>query len=419
MHTIVLGAGVTGVTAAWYLARAGADVTVVDAADAVAAGTSYANAAQLSYSFVDALATPDFLPTIPGILAGRELGAEIGLDRDTIAWGLKFLAQCRSSTARATTIRMLELANESARLFEDILNAVSFDFDFRRAGKCALLADEKAVRLARREVELKRRCGSGVALLTPDEALGVEPTLEYMHEPVAGVVYSAADTVGDARAFSRGLAGHLERQGVAFRLGVEVGGLDVSGGRVTGVVTADGDRIAADAVVVALGTGSRALLARVGLHLPIIPVRGYSVTLPIGARAPQTSITSRRNHFVFTRLGQSMRVAGFTDFRGFETGHDERRVRQLVETARKSAPLAADYEAAEAHAWGGFRPMTPDTLPRWGGTKIAGLYLNTGHGMLGWTLAPATAAAVAQELLASLQSLPSLSARPAAAGSRA
>jgi len=400
MHTIVLGAGVTGVTTAWYLARSGADVTVLDAADAIASGTSYANAAQLSYGFVDALATPDFLGEIPGILAGRELGTEVGLDRSTIAWGLRFLLQCRAARSRATTIRMLELAHDAARLFEEMLDTVTIDFDFRRAGKTSLLADDRALRLAEREVALKRQHGSEVVLLTRRDALEIEPTLEHVHEPVAGVVYSATDTVGDARAFSRGLAEHARQCGAEFRLGVRVARLELDNGRVTGVVTADGERIDADAVVVSLGTGSRSLLAGVGIHLPIIPVRGYSVTLPIGEQPPVTSITSRRNHFVFTRLGQAMRVAGFTDFRGYETGHDERRVRQLVEVARRSAPLAADFDAAERHAWGGYRPMTPDTLPRWGKTTIAGLSLNTGHGMLGWTLAPATAAAVARQLIA-------------------
>ncbi len=396
MRTLVLGAGVTGVTTAWALARAGHDVTVVDKADSIASGTSYANAAQLSYSFVDSLATPDFLPELPGMLLGRHIGARVGFDAEMITWGLQFVAECRRSRSERATIRLLELADSSARLFETLLEEVPLEFDYRGAGKTVLLPNAESVRLAEKQVELKRRYGSDVDILDREEALAIEPTLADMNEAFEGVVYSAADTVGDARAFSAALATHLEtRCGVVFRMGTRVDGFALDGLRVAGVSTGE-ETIAADAVVVCLGTGSRQLVSTLGIHLPIIPVRGYSVTLPIGPKPPATSVTSIANHFVFTRLGERMRIAGFTDFRGFDTSNDAARVRDLVDIARHSAPLAADYEAQEWNAWGGFRPMTPDSLPRVGRTAREGLYLNTGHGMLGWTLAPATASIVAE-----------------------
>lgn len=400
MRTLVLGAGITGVTTAWALARAGHDVTVIDGADTVASGTSYANAAQLSYSFVDSLATPDFLPEIPGMLLGRNVGASIGFDAEMISWGLQFIAECKRSRSDRATIRLLELASSSARLLESLLDEVPLEFDYRRAGKTVLLPDAEAVRLAERQVELKRRHGSDVDVFDRKAALEIEPTLADMNEHFEGIVYSAADAVGDACAFSRALAAHLESgHGVRFRMGTTVDAFALDGLRVAGV-TAGEETIEADAVIVCLGTGSRRLVGTLGIHLPIIPVRGYSVTLPVGAKPPETSVTSLDNHFVFTRLGERMRIAGFTDFRGFDTSTDEARIRELVEVARHSAPLAAEYDAAEWNAWGGFRPMTPDSLPRVGRTVREGLFLNTGHGMLGWTLATGTAELVADAVAA-------------------
>ena len=372
MRVAILGAGVTGITTAWALARAGASVVVLDRETEVANGTSHANAAQLSYSFVDSLAAPDFLPEIPGILLGRDLGARVRLSPDVIRWGLQFIFECRRDRSRATTIDLLALARESADLFSELLAETSVDFNYRRAGKVVLLADDKAVRHAEEATALKRAHGSDVTLLNRDETLSVEPTLDAMREPYEGSLYSEADTVGDACTFSRELAGHLQRErGVSLELGTNVVALELTNGRVTGIQT-DEESFEADAVVICLGTGSRTLLAPLGITLPIIPVRGYSVTLPLGERSPETSVTSIRNHFVFTRLGDRMRIAGFTDFRGFSAREDAARIGDLMRIARESAPLAADYAAGDINAWGGYRPMTPDSRPRVGGTRIGG-----------------------------------------------
>lgn len=398
MHTIVLGAGITGVTTAWSLARRGCRVTVVDAAATIASGTSFANAAQLSYSFVDSFANPDFLPEIPGILFGRDPGARVGFDAELVTWGLQFLAQSTPARAERSTLKLLEMANHSARLLEELLAEVPLEFNYRPAGKTVLLPDARAVKIATRQAELKRRHGGDVVVLGRTEALAVEPTLADMNETFAGVVYSASDTVGDARAFAEALAEYLEATyDVTFRMNSPVEEFVLDGLRVAGVSVGD-EPLPADAVVVCLGTGSRQLLATLGIHVPIIPVRGYSVTLPRGEKPPKTSITSQKNHFVFTRLGERMRIAGFTDFGGFDARRDARRIDELVDLARRSAPLAADYDATERHPWGGFRPMTPDSLPRVGASARQGLFLNTGHGMLGWTLAPATAESVANSV---------------------
>ncbi len=398
MHVVVLGAGITGITTAYCLNRAGHRVTVVDQDELPAMGTTHANAAQLSFAFVDSLATPDILPALPGMLLGRDMGARVSLDPAVVGWGLRFVAASLPGTSRRSTQALADLARHSADAIGRLLDEVPIDFDYRRAGKTVLLADANAVRRARDAVELKRRLGSDVELLDRDEAVAVEPTLDVMHEPYAGALYSASDAVGDACAFTRGLAAHLGEHGdVAFRFGSRVESVEVAGGRVAGVVLA-GDYLAADAVVVALGTGSRALFAKLGITMPILPVRGYSVTLPPGPQAPDTSVTSIRNHFVFTRLGDRVRVAGFTDFVNQDTRRDEERLGDLLATAKASAPLAADYEVAEQHRWGGFRPMTPDGVPRVGRTGVDGLFANTGHGMLGWTLAAGTAERVTAEI---------------------
>jgi D-amino-acid dehydrogenase len=398
MHVIVLGAGIAGVTTAWYLARSGCRVTVIDKASSIAAGTSHANAAQLSYSFVDSLATPEFLPRIPAMLFGRHHGAHVGLDAELVTWGLQFIAQCTPGRSARAPIRLLELANDSARLLADLLEAVPLEFDFRPAGKIVLLPDASAVRQARAGVELKRRHGSDVDVLGIEEALSVEPTLADMNDSIAGVVYSATDNVGDACRFARGLGEHLEdHYDVCFRMNTNVDAFALDRSRIAGIRAGE-EEVRADAVVVCLGTSSRRLAATLGIRLPIIPVRGYSVTLPVGSKPPVTSVTSLEHHFVYTRLGDRIRIAGFTDFRGYSTQNDGARVRDLLDIARRSAPHSADYDVTNQHAWGGFRPMTPDSLPRVGKTARPGLYLNTGHGMLGWTLAPATARRVADAI---------------------
>ncbi len=390
MRVIVLGAGVVGVTTAYYLSRLGCDVTVVDRASQVGDGASFANAGQLSYSFTDAFAKPAFLARIPGLMLGRDQGVDVKLSPGLIAWGSRFVAQCTSSQAKANTVAVLKIALRSADLLAKLRESLPFDFWHREAGKLVILSTADEVEAARANLELKREHGCDAELLTRDQALAIEPALEHMRGDIAGAVYSGSDEVADSQLFSAGLRDLLEAQGsVEFRLSSSARKLIKADGRMRAVVV-DDDTLEADAFVVCMGAWSHELLRPVGINPNIFPVRGYSLTLPPGDAAPMVSVTALRHRMVYSRLNGLVRVAGFADFRGFDTSADKKRSRLLLDLARQYAPEAADYDAEDPKAWGGFRPMTPSGQPHVGPTKIPGLYLNTGHGMLGWTLACAT-----------------------------
>jgi D-amino-acid dehydrogenase len=223
----------------------------------------------------------------------------------------------------------------------------------------------------------------------------MEPALEYMRHEFAGAVYAGHDQIGDAHAFTEGLCRWLvEHRSVTLRLDEEVIGLEVKKGRLLGVRTA-ADMIETDVAVVCLGPWSPELLSPHGINPRIYPVRGYSVTLPLGKHAPTMSITNLAQRILHSRLNDRIRVTGFADFVGFDTSNDGQRISSLLEIAERLAPEAADYDAGQHSPWGGFRPVTPNGRPEVGPTKIGGLFLNTGHGSLGWTLACATAETVA------------------------
>ena len=397
MHVIVLGAGLAGVSTAWYLAARGARVTVVDRQDDVGLGASFGNAAQLSYSYTDSLATPAFLRRLPRMIANRDPATRVRLDPSVIAWGLKFVTNCSSRRATRNTLTLLDTAMRSAELMDAIRSEVEMDFSFRRAGKLVIVSEAADVPKAERLTALKQQHGCDVNVLSPAEARVVEPAVETLTEPFAAAVYSKTDEVADSYKFVKGLRRHLEKSGnVEFAFGEPVTRLIRENGRVTGINGTEERR--ADAVVLCAGAWSEKLLAGTGVHANVYPVRGYSVTLPPGDGAPTASITSLKHRIAISRIDSRLRLTGFADFRGFDTSRDGERIADLVSVGRRLAPEAADFDA-EPSRWGGFRPMTPDGLPRVGGTRVPGLYLNTGHGMLGWTLACATGEAAASAVM--------------------
>lgn len=398
MHVVVIGAGVIGVTTAYYLSRLGCRVTVIDREHDVADGASFANAGQLSYSFTDALAKPEFVPKIPGLVAGRDRGYRVRLTPDLVPWGMRFLSQCTSRRAADNTVAVLQTAMRSRELMQRLRKELPFDFSHRSAGKLVVLSTREELRAARTNVALKKDYGCQTEILEPAAAIEIEPALASMTGDFVGAVYSDRDSVADSYSFTVGMKEMLEKTGsVTFRLGIQVKRLIEKRQRLQSIELQDG-KLSADAVVVCTGAWSGKLLRPVGVDPHIYPVRGYSVTLPLGDAAPAVSVTALSKKIVFSRINGSLRVAGFADFKSFRTDADSRRIAALVRVARETAPLAADYDAHNQVQWGGFRPMTPDGQPRVGPSGIEGLYLNTGHGMLGWTLACASAHDVAQSI---------------------
>ena len=398
MHVVVIGAGVIGVTTAYYLSQLGCDVTVVDRDTHVGDGASFGNAGQLSYSFTDALARPEFVAKIPALIAGRDLAYRVHIEPGLIPWGIRFLTQCTRRRARENTLAVLKTALRSQGLMEELRARLPFDFSHRAVGKLVLLSNSAELESATANARLKNEHGCRTEILEPAAAIDIEPAIADMAEDFVAAVHSTRDSVADSWAFTVGLKEMLEASGrVTFRLGVHVRKLRKDGRRLRYVELED-DELAADAIVVCTGAWSGKLLRPLGIHPHIYPVRGYSVTLPPGESAPLVSVTVLNKKIVFSRINGSIRLAGFADFKGFNTRDDANRIRALIEAGRGHAPAAADYSAAEQHEWGGFRPMTPDGRPRVGPSRIDGLYLNTGHGMLGWTLACASGHDVAEQI---------------------
>jgi len=398
MHVAVLGAGVAGVTSAWYLANQGCSVTLIDRAEQPGAGASHANGCQLSYSFTDAFAQPSFLPTLPWLLLGRDPAIRIRLatNPSLAGWGLKFLRECTARRARDNTVAALTLALRSASRLAEIRERTGIDFAHRADGKLVLLPEGADLDAARRNVEMKRQHGCATRLLDFEAAAELEPAVGAMRGRYVGAIHAPGDETGDPRAYSRGLVDWLRREhSLDCRFGVTAAALAVDKGRVAGVETSAG-LLSVDTVVVCLGAESRDLLAAAGLKVAIYPVRGYSLTLPTGDRSPALSVTDPGRRLLFCPLNGRLRVSGFADFLGFSPRDDSRRLATLKNAAREIAPDAANYDAAEPEPWAGNRPLTPDGRPLVGPTRIPGLYLNCGHGALGWTLAAATGHDVAR-----------------------
>ena len=389
MHVVVLGAGVVGVATAYYLAERGHTVTVVDQADEVASGASGGNGGQLSYSFTDAMASPALLAKLPRVISGLDPAFDVRPPIDTlpIRWGLDFLKQCTSQRARSNTLAVLQMAMRSSSLMAELRSQVSLDFSFRRAGKLVVLSKPAELEAAEDTCTVKRQYGCDVRVIKPEQAIEIEPALAFIKTPFAGAVYSENDEVGDVLSFTSQLGQWLgNNRNTEFQFNTTVHRIITKAGKLRAIETSNGT-LRPDAVVVCLGAWSDRILKSLGIRANIYPVRGYSVTLPACEKSNSVSITDLGSKMVYSRLGDQIRIAGFADFVGFRTERDEDRVRTLLSTARSFAPDIADFDVSSVNEWGGYRPMTPNSRPLVGPTSVEGLFLNTGHGMLGWTLA--------------------------------
>lgn len=389
MRVAVIGAGVVGVTSAYYLAKAGHDVTVIEREDCVANGTSYANGAQLSYSFTDALARPEILRQLPGFVAGRDPAICVRLkpDLDFLRWGMNFIRECTAEKARENTLALLRQSMRSAELFAQLRLLLPGNFSYRAAGKLILLSDETAIRSAEYARDYKADYGCETQVLSLEEAIEVEPAIARMRKGYKGAIYSRGDEVADTLTFTLGLSEFLEDSfATEFLLGTSVDRLVTEKGKLRSVQTSDG-LIDVDAAILCTGALGADLLKPLGIKTGVCPVRGYSITVPPGEAAPTVSVTDPKRRIVFSAIDVGMRIAGFADFVGLSSARDEARIKTLLRVAMETAPAAADYDTDSIDGWGGYRAMMINSRPRIGATPVDGLYLNVGHGMLGWTLA--------------------------------
>ena len=398
MHVAVLGAGVVGMTTAYYLVESGHSVTVIDREKCVAEAASHANGAQLCYSFVDAMASPSFAMRIPGLIAGLDPAILVrpSMSLSFLKWGVEFLTHCTTDKSEINTVSNLRLALRSAKLLEELREKVPGDFSHRSSGKLVLLGTDQQMENAFRSAELKARHECVVNVISLDEAIDIEPAIEHMTGSYSGAIYSPDDEVGDAREFSMVLEKYLRESGrCEFQLETSIQSIVSEKNKVRSVRTSRGE-IDVDATVISLGVWSANLLKPFGIDPGIYPSRGYSVTLPKGKQTPKIAVTDYGARFVISHIDSGVRVAGFADFVGLSTKADSRRIDALLQVGSRNAPLAADYNAADNNAWGGFRPLTASGCPRTEASKVKGLFLNTGHGSLGWTLACASGDKVAK-----------------------
>ena len=382
----VIGAGVVGLATAYALARRGKRVLLLDRAPGPALETSFANGAQLSYAYTDAMAGPALWKQLPGMLAGRDRAfrTRVSADPDFWRWGLTFLRNATHSRLQENTLSTLTLALESRAAMAELLARHPIDFDHRVAGKLHVYYNTASLPAARAMIACKRPFGVQQRLLDADEAIAIEPALAGARG-IAGVVHSPEEEVGDPWRFATGLLDVLRtHHDVDARFGIDLQQLRRDGA-MWRLHSSNGDVVSVPHVVVCAGIASKALLRPLGLRVPLMAVKGYSFTAPCGNAAPSASITDTARKLVFCRLGDRIRVAGLADLNHWDTAPDRTRVADLVAMARDSLPQAADYDAIESD-WAGLRPMTPWSSPiiRRAGD---GLVLNIGHGMLGWTLA--------------------------------
>ncbi|WP_213288144.1 FAD-dependent oxidoreductase [Bradyrhizobium sp. sGM-13] len=390
MKICVLGAGVIGLTTAWCLTEAGHDVIIVDRHASTAKDASAANGGQLSYAFVAPLASPATLKKLPSLLLSPDSPMLIraGLDPALISWGARFLLACRPAAVRETIAAQIALAALSRSELARLTQSLMLSFGLRTAGKLVVFRSRNEFDMARRAVTAKAG-EDGQQVLTSAECLALEPALRLDAHEFAGGIFTASEQVGDCAAFCAGLTFRLQQQrSVEWILGTEVAGPVRSGGRLVAVDTGKG-HVQADHFVLCMGAASRAFAKACGFYLPIHPLKGYSITLSPApeARLLRHSVTDMERKLVFAPLARdgrtTIRVAGIADLES-DTTIDAGRV-EVLRSA--SAELLGIDAAGDIEPWCGLRPMTPDSRPIIGWSPLDGLFINSGHGMLGWTLA--------------------------------
>lgn len=397
MKVAVLGAGVVGVTSAWYLLQAGHEVTLIDRQSAVAQETSFANGGQISVSHAEPWANPH-APLQALKWLGREdapLLFRLRADPALWVWALQFLNECRPSRTAHNIRQITALGLYSRARLGELRAALKLEYDAEQRGILHFHTDEKQFAAAAGAAALMRDHGCDRRTISVDEAIRIEPALSAMRSQLVGADFTGLDESGDAMKFSQALARHAEAAGLQQILGRATLGLDIAGGQVRGVRLDDGRTLATDAVVVALGSYSRAFLKPYGVSIPVYPAKGYSATYALGESsvAPRVSLTDEAMKIVISRFGQRLRAAGTAEFNGYGLELNPQRCRMIDRRIRQLFPdLAAQ---GEPQYWCGLRPATPSNRPLIGRAGLPNLYLNTGHGTLGWTLSCGSAAALA------------------------
>jgi D-amino-acid dehydrogenase len=401
VRVLVLGAGVIGTTAAWFLRAAGHEVTVLERQPVAGNETSFANGGQIAVSHAEPWSNPAAplkilrwlgQPDAPLLFRPRA-------DWHQWRWGMQFLIECLPSRNRRNLLRSLAISKYSGAALRELRRATGIAYDELQRGILQVYTDREGFEHAVRAAELVRGYGLAREVRTPDECVALEPALKARRDWIVGATYTSTDESGDAHKFTRALAALGAEKGIEFRYRVTIESIAVADNAVRGVRAVNEAKrkevLAADAYVVCLASYTPKLLDPIGIRTLIYPAKGYSATLPIVApdRAPQVSLTDDAKKLVFTRLGDRLRVAGTAELAGYDLALDPVRCEALT---RRTVEWFGDaVDARRVEYWAGLRPATPSNVPYIGRTRYPNLYLNTGHGTLGWTMAAGSGKALA------------------------
>lgn len=406
MRVLVLGSGLLGVSSAYYLSQLGHEVTVLDRQASPAAETSFANGGQISVSHAEPWANPSAPLKVLQWLGKEDapLLFRIRADMRQWLWGLQFLRECTPARTTHNIKQIVHLGTYSRDMLQTLRRDTGLSYAQRTQGILHFYTTQKEFDGALKPAELMRQLGCERQVISADEALRLEPALQHIRPQLAGATYTAEDESGDANLFARELVKLCQNAGVKFLMSHTVTALREAGGAIDHVEATDSEgrfqRVRADAYVMAMGSMSPIYAAPLGIHLPIYPAKGYSVTMPVvdAAKAYQVSLTDDEYKLVFSRYtteaGDRMRIAGTAELNGYDRYLNRVRCEAIVKRVEQLFPGAGDAE--QAQFWTGLRPATPSNVPLIGKTKLSNFYLNTGHGTLGWTHACGSGKSIAR-----------------------
>ncbi len=398
MKVIVMGAGVIGTTTAYYLARAGADVTVIDRQPCAANETSFANAGQVSPGY----STPWAAPGIPlkAIKWMFERHAPLAISLDGSMWQLRWMAamlrECNSERYEINKERMMRVSEYSRDCLRQLRHDTGIHYEHRTGGTLQLFRTQAQLDAVQRDIKVLEECGVPFELLNRDQLTQVEPGLAHARNLLTGGLRLPNDETGDCQMFTTQLAEKAKELGVKFMFDTPIEQIMSNGRQIEGI-RVNGQVLKADKYVAAMGSYTRDLVAPLQIDLPVYPVKGYSLTIPLvdESLAPQSTVLDETYKIAVTRFDQRIRVGGMAELCGFNLNLNSRRRETLEKVVTELFPGG---DLSKASFWTGLRPMTPDSTPVVGATHLSNLFINAGHGTLGWTMACGSGKLIADQL---------------------
>ena len=392
MRIVVLGGGVVGVTTAYQLQRDGHEVVVVERNREVAAEASFGNAGMIApgHSFVWSSPRAPLILAKSLMLKDQALRFKLSADPRLYAWTWGFMKECTAAKARRNTLIKHRLAAYSQTVLTSVVAAEAVDYDRNLRGILYLHRSQRALIAGVEHMKLLESDGQIIKVLNRDQVIALEPAMGRARDEIAGAILCPTDETGDCAKFTRALAAKIIARGGAIETGAIVGGLKTEGDKVAAAVTNRGE-VSGDAYVLALGAESPILARALGIRLPIYPIKGYSLTIPIGASAlpPTIACVDEHNLVAISRFGDRLRVTATAEFAGYDTSCKPSDFVFMKRVAQELYPDGAEYDRAEMSAC--LRPMTPTNLPLHGRGRFSNLFLNTGHGHIGWTMSHGSA----------------------------